>query len=413
MINKSDVNYLRDLAKKQLELSNLDIMRERERRWYDHNALKGEKPMIVVELASFYESLIPELKASTPFGRQVELELMMNIVSQEMIDDDKVVPNTFRLPFEISVNEFGFNTSHDYVTDDEGRKLSYEWKPPMKNITEDYDKIKPPVFTYNKELTLAKKAAAEELLGDIMPVEMENTLMRWHITPTYKAIDMLGLEQWLFSMSDEPEMVHKLLQHIVDVQIEFYNWQSENGLLVMNNGNHYAGAGSYGFSDELKAPADGKITTKSLWANMNSQESSTISPRMFRKFIYPYYEQLAKQFGLVYYGCCEATDVFWKDALENLPNLRKLSVSMWANEDRMGEYLTGTNVIYSRKPAPQFLGVGYEFDEDGYRKHIQKTLDAAKNCHLEFIFRDVYTLSGNNGKAKQAVQILREMIDSN
>ena len=410
MINKSDVAYLRDLAKKQLELSQLDIMREREKRWYAHNALRGETPIIVVELFSFIESLLPPLKATTPFGREIELNLLMNIVSQEMIDDDKVVPSTYRLPFEISVNEFGFDTAHKYVTDDDGRQLSYQWTPPMRTITEDFDKIKPPVFTYDKATTDAKKAAAEELLGDILPIEMENALMRWHITPTYKAIDMLGLEQWLFSMSDEPDEVHKLLQHIVDVQIAFYDWQTENGLLVMNNGNHYAGAGSYGFTDELTAPADGKITTKSLWANMNSQESSTISPRMFKRFIYPYYEQLAEKFGLVYYGCCEATDVFWKDALENLPNLRKLSVSMWANEERMGEYLSNSRVIYSRKPAPQFLGVGYELDEAGYRDHVRKTLTCAKNCHLEFIFRDVYTLGGNANKAKRAVEILREEI---
>lgn len=77
----------------------------------------------------------------------------------------------------------------------------------------------------------------------------------------------------------------------------------------------------------------------------------------------------------------------------------------------MGEALKGSRVIYSRKPSPNFIGVGATLDEKAFRAHIRKTLAAAQGCHMEFIFRDVYTLSGDTSKPGRAVQITRELIE--
>ena len=77
----------------------------------------------------------------------------------------------------------------------------------------------------------------------------------------------------------------------------------------------------------------------------------------------------------------------------------------------MGEALKGSNVIYHRKPSPNFVGVGKELDEEGFKEHILKTIRCAKGCKLEFSFRDVYNLEGNPDKPRRAVQIVRELID--
>ena len=79
--------------------------------------------------------------------------------------------------------------------------------------------------------------------------------------------------------------------------------------------------------------------------------------------------------------------------------------------EQLCERLRGTKIIYSRKPSPHFLGVGYDFDDDEYKKYMLNTLNAAKGCNLEIIYRDVYTLGGNPSKAKRAVRLLRELID--
>jgi len=49
--------YLRDLAKQQLALSQLPIMREREALWYDHNEANGPRPMISVEEGHYWKEI--------------------------------------------------------------------------------------------------------------------------------------------------------------------------------------------------------------------------------------------------------------------------------------------------------------------------------------------------------------------
>lgn len=75
----------------------------------------------------------------------------------------------------------------------------------------------------------------------------------------------------------------------------------------------------------------------------------------------------------------------------------------------MAERLSGANVIYSRKPSPNFLGIKKEFDEDAFRDYIRHTVDLTKECHTEYIFRDIYKLHGNLDKLKRAVDIVREL----
>ena len=99
---------------------------------------------------------------------------------------------------------------------------------------------------------------------------------------------------------------------------------------ALNNGNQVAGAGSYGFTDEL--PGNGRsgsdrITTGDLWANFNAQSVIGISPQMYGEFFFPCYRELAEMFGLTYYGCCEPVHAIWDDWISRLPRLRKVSVS--------------------------------------------------------------------------------------
>ncbi len=72
--------------------------------------------------------------------------------------------------------------------------------------------------------------------------------------------------------------------------------------------------------------------------------------------------------------------------------------------------LKNSGVIYSRKPKPNFIGVG-SLDEEAFRSHISETLRKAKGCTVEFIYRDVYTLNGDHTKPGRAVRIIREQID--
>jgi hypothetical protein len=138
-----------------------------------------------------------------------------------------------------------------------------------------------------------------------------------------------------------------------------------------------------------------------------------ISPASFKEFVYPYLAEIASQFGLVYYGCCEPVHPIWDNCLENLPHIRKVSISPWCDEEFMGERMAGGKVIYSRKPKPAFIGVEKNFDADAFTAYIQKTADALKGkVKAEFIFRDIYMLNGNKEKLRQAVDITRNIAEN-
>jgi hypothetical protein len=405
---------LRTLARKQAEYAALPVMAQRTALWYAHNALRGERPMVVMEMDTFEADMLPAPRCTSPAAVAIEKRLLRHTISHEQINDDKVVPNYFVVPWQISIDEFGVPIPQEHADDGMGHSIGYRWQHPVRTLKEDFGKLKPATFSVDRAGTLALKTCVEEILGDILPVVIENHSFLWHTAPSAKVVSLMSLERMMLSLVDEPEEMHMLFAYLRDNIIAFAKWQEAEGLLTLNNANHYTGAGSYGFTNELprkEYQAGDTVTTQDIWLNMNSQETVGISPRMYRKFMFPYYRDIAEHFGLVYYGCCEPVHDIWESCVSQYPHLRKVSISAWCNEEYMGEALRGSKVIYSRKPSPNFIGVGTYFDQEGFREHISKTLRAAKGCTLEIIFRDVYTLSGDLSKAWRAVEITREQID--
>ena len=78
----------------------------------------------------------------------------------------------------------------------------------------------------------------------------------------------------------------------------------------------------------------------------------------------------------------------------------------------MGEKLKGKKIVYLRKPSPNYLGVGTNLDEVEFKKHIDKTIRAAKGCQLEFSQRDVYSVNHSSDKVKRYVEIVRNCCES-
>ncbi|MEG0770170.1 MAG: hypothetical protein RSG59_09635 [Ruthenibacterium sp.] len=77
----------------------------------------------------------------------------------------------------------------------------------------------------------------------------------------------------------------------------------------------------------------------------------------------------------------------------------------------MGSELKGTDIIFHRKPSPNFLGVDKVLDEAAVRAHIKETLEAAAGCVVEFTQRDVYTVHENPAKVRRYVEIIREQCE--
>jgi hypothetical protein len=382
-------------------------MAGRTRLWYLHNRLAGKRPMVVMEEDTFLPDILPKRRCEHPLAARIEGRLCQVIAAYEIFDDDKVVPDFFPLNFVIETDFLGQKQKRVFAAQGPG----FHIEPVFATLEEGLPLLRPSEYRFDEAEALEK--AARDILGDILPVVRKNSFNHWFFTPTQLVVNLMGMENMYCAMMSEAEDFHRLMGLIVEDLKRCLRWQEEQGLLVLNNGNDYMGSGSFCFSDELpREDYEGRVRSRDLWGHMNSQESIGISPEQFAEFIYPYYEDLAREFGLVYYGCCEPVHSYWDSSLKDLPNLRKISISPWCDEEIMGERLSGGRVIYSRKPSPNFIGIQSGFDEEAFTAYIRKTAAAVKGrCKAEFIFRDIYTLHGNRDKLRSAVEITRRVAE--
>ncbi len=407
MITEKERLHLRELAKKQLLLSKKEVMAEREKLWYAHNELKGVRPMVLMEDISFWGEICPPLICESPLARKAENQLLKNIIIDELLDDDKVIPSYYPLEYGVSFKRYGVERKKIYASDG----IGFHIEPVIEIIEDDFEKLAYTEYHFEQAKVDEEKKQLEEIFGDILPVVPVNVTNHWCISLSQQAVELMGTENMFCAMLDEPDEFKKLMKFLADDTIRLLKFQEDMGILQLNNRNDYLGSGSYCFNNELPGKDfSGKVRVKDTWGHLNSQESVGISLDMYKEFVIPETKRVAHEFGLLYYGCCEPVSDFWDGGVEQIENLRKVSVSAWCDEEYIAPRLAARNIIYSRKPSPNFIGIEKDFDEVAFRAYIKKTVSALKESKgkAEFIFRDIYKLHGNLEKVKKAVQITRE-----
>lgn len=410
---ENERSYLRELAKKQVEIAHLPIMEERKQMWFALNdSITGARPPVVIETWTFDRDFLPIhlLQCKTKTGRDIEMQLLRNIRNHELINDDKVIPDTFDIGWFIDEDEFGVPVKHEAIPDAEGVEIGFRFLHPIQDLERDYYKLKPGKWTVDRSRTFAWQSFLNDLLGEFLPVEIRTGC---HVTTmlTHRVVDLMGMEAFFTAMYDQPDAVHALMTYLRDNALHRMRWMEDEKLLRFNHENQDSFGSSYNFTTRLPGQENNGIPRlKDTWGCSNSQETVGISPRMFREFCFPYYRDVCEPMGLLYYGCCEPAHPFW-DEISRLPNLKKVSISRWCDQKFMGDALRGTDIVFSRKPNPNYLSVDEHLDEQSWAAHIRETLEATKDVFTEFIIRDVYSLHGNISNAEKAVNVARKEID--
>ena len=294
---------------------------------------------------------------------------------------------------------------HHSSANEEGHG-SYKVEPPIKDLDADFGKLSPRTYSVDREATLKNKEELEELFDGILPVRIRGIFwMSFGLTG--QAIELIGLEELMLAMFDNPEGLHRLMAFLRDDHLAYAKWVEGEGLLSLNNENDYIGSGSMGYSHRLpRSGGDDTVRTEDLWLLLESQETVGVGPDQFEEFVFPYQKSLAEHFGSVYYGCCEPVNTRWH-VLEGITNMERVSVSPWCDQPFMAQ-ACGREIVYSRKPHPTLVSTD-NFDEDAIRADLQEMMDAAKGCRLEVIMKDVHTLRNQHERLPRWVQIAREV----
>ena len=289
-----------------------------------------------------------------------------------------------------AIRNTGFGVAieeHTAVTDPTNDVVGHKYENQFRT-EDDLEKIRTPRISHDAAETGRRMAVAHELFDGLLEVRP------WGADPYLSLWDpiamWMGVENALFALADKPEFMHCLVARMTDGYLSMLDQLEEQGLLCEPQSLiHCTGA----CTDELPAPGydPRKPRTKDLWMFGLAQMFATVSPGMFKEFEVDYASRICERFGLVYYGCCDPLDGKMTE-VRMIPNVRKVSMSPWVNEER-GAAEIGRDFVYSRKPSPALLATD-RFNPEKVRADLAATREVCEKygCPLEFILKDISTV---------------------
>jgi hypothetical protein len=118
-----------------------------------------------------------------------------------------------------------------------------------------------------------------------------------------------------------------------------------------------------------------------------------------------------ERFGLVAYGCCEPLDHKLALLIAQVPHLRWVAVSPWANREALAEQI-GRDYVYVYKPNPARICTP-DPDWPSAEQEIRETLRIANGCPTHVVMKDTHTFHSQPDRitrwAQMASRIVREM----
>ncbi len=412
MLNRTDVGTLRDLAGQAAEIAALPQQEEKRELWRRLNARQPVRPMVMIDQVCWNEMARGDelvIRCTDPWCQYYEGELRRTLYQWRHFAVDMVVEPFIRVPLAIRNTGFGIGIREQTaVTDPTNSVVGHRFLNQFET-EDDLARIQMPQVSHDADETARRLAIAHEVfdgLLEVRPWGADPYLSLWDPISTW-----MGVEGALYALVDRPDYMHRLVGRLTDGYLVMLDQLEAQGLLSGPQSLiHCTGA----WTDEL--PADGydpaRPRAKDMWMFGLAQMFSTVSPAMFKEFEVDYASRICERFGLVYYGCCDPLDRKMAE-VRQLPNVRKVSMSPWVDEDR-GAAEIGGDYVYSRKPTPALLATD-GFHADQVREHLAATRRAceAHGCPLEFILKDISTVRYEPERLTAWARIAMEVVGAN
>lgn len=201
---------------------------------------------------------------------------------------------------------------------------------------------------------------------------------------------MVGLENMFLMFYDQPEMLHRLLARMRECVIR--NLEECEAAGDIHTSASFNQCMPY--ARQTRSPEqDSACRLSEIWGHLAAQEFTMVSREMFEEFCLQYQMPILEKFGLVAYGCCE--DLTGKiDALRRIKNLRRISVSPFADAEKCAGIIQRDYII-SYRPNPATM-VSFGVDEDQIRKELRRPLEAFRqnNSLFDVDLKDVQRIGG-------------------
>ena len=396
---------LRSLARQVAEIAAHPKQEAKRDLWYRHNRLESVRPLVLVFPEDSWVEIIGEdaLELADPFWRQQEWYLRHLIYRDGYLCDDYVVEPHLYVTRIVHTGGWGMEPIY---TRPDNEKGSVVWDPPLKD-PDDITKLTKPTIEVDEVATQRNYDAVSEVFADVLPVEIYCKPPSANLIST--VTHLRGIDQVMLDMYDRPEWLHQLMDLMAESALERTEYMERGGYLTLNNRGHYNDSGGIGYSTELpSSDYDGThVRLQNLWGFGDAQEMVLVGPRQHEEFVVDYQVRLLQHYGLNAYGCCEPY-TYKFDMLRKVPRLRRVSVSPWCDLEVAAEEL-GSDYVFSWKPNPAMIV--NEYDPDYIRAYIRRTLEVAKDCVLEMIHKDTFTIRHEPTRLETWAKIAREEIE--
>jgi hypothetical protein len=248
-VSFKDKQILRDLARKQYEYSQLPQMKQLKKEWVLHNDCKGQRPMITVELWTFYNDIIPPLlKCEGEAARSIESMLYSNIVNFALFKDDTVVKDYIPISYHTYFKPFDIDVKVEHVSTDSS-SLGYQFVEVVRDLKNDFDLLKKSSFGFNREGHIKYQDMLNELIGDILPVKLSGSCLV--VSPTHNLVCTMSMATMFVSMYDYPNEFKYMLSNLIDDYLEYFELLEKEQLILPTVGGEGLGQGTFCYTEDL------------------------------------------------------------------------------------------------------------------------------------------------------------------
>lgn len=401
------LKQLRLLAREYLEEALKPVNSEKMQLHRAVNDLQMIRPVVLIDEIPFHELNFDgslTCVCTDPLLRDVEGMLRKKLFQWKYFPADMILEPFIPVYKVMHSTGIGVEIHDDLINTNDGQGISAHWYHDQLATPEDVEKIHLPVITYDKEETMRRYTKIAEALGDIIPVKITG---HGCYTSPWDNISMYrGVNNLLVDLIDEPEHSHNIVSKIFACEESRLQQMEDLDLFELNQYSLHCTAA---FCSDLGKDYDGgKVLAKHIWGRGMAQIFASVGKDMHEEFDIDYMKKLLGKFGLAYYGCCEPLDTKM-DIVEKIPNLRKVSITPWANVDVAAEAIN-TKYVLANKPNPAAVTV--PLDEDALRKEIGRTLAAVKrnNCSCDIVLKDISSAGNDVKNMIRWEQIVMEMV---
>lgn len=406
-----DRNILRQLARRYAEAAQDPVNQERKALHEAVNDLRMVRPVVLIDEVPWDEmnddgSLT--LACRDPYLRQVETSLRRTLYQWEHFPGDMILRPYLAVEKKIDSTGIGLKIREDTLSTDAQKSVaSHRFYDQMEDESA-LQQLRRAKISYDREDTERRCEILTDLVGDILPVRIKGN--RWLFNTLWDDVAQLhGVENLLMDLVLRPDFMHAVAEKLTDIYLDKVKQYEALGLFEADAETVHS---TPAYTRDLPAKDfDGKhCRARDVWGRGAAQVFSSVSPEQRREFDIAYMKKAMQPFGLVYYGCCEPLhDMI--DIVAQIPGLRKISITPWADYDIAAENI-GKRYVMACKASPSAVATA-TMDQTLVRKELEGIFKAGyrHDCSMDLVLKDISSVGKNpeNLKAweKIAMQLAR------